>query len=69
LTAEVGLTGRDLELWMDMLILAQILNSDGLKINIYDMVVKIAIATIKKREEVEIDFLLNRINPHVGKIL
>ena len=45
-----GLTGRDLELWMGMLIIAKILNSDGLKTNIYDMVVKIAIATIKKRE-------------------
>lgn len=45
-----GLARRDLELWTGMLILAQLIDSEGVK-NMYNHILKIAIATIEKRNK------------------
>jgi hypothetical protein len=51
LLSEAGLSGRDLELWIGMLTLAKLIDSEESEMNLYDQVLKMAMATIQKREE------------------
>jgi hypothetical protein len=44
------LTRRDLELWTGMLVLAQLIDSEGMK-NMYNHILKVAIAGIEKRNK------------------
>jgi hypothetical protein len=46
-----GLKGRDLELWIGMLVLAQIIDSEAPNLKLYDRVVKTAISATEKRDE------------------
>jgi len=46
-----GLKGRDLELWIGMLVLAQVIDSEFPNLKLYDRVLKIAISATEKRDE------------------
>jgi hypothetical protein len=46
-----GLGGRDLEIWVGMLVLAQLIDSGAPNLNLFDRVLNIAISATEKREE------------------
>jgi len=46
-----GLKGRDMELWIGTLVLAQIIDSEAPNLKLYDRVVKTAISSTEKRDE------------------
>ena len=46
-----GLEGRDLELWVGMLVLAQVIDSEAPNRKLFDRVFKIAISATEKRDE------------------
>jgi len=46
-----GLKGRDLELWIGMLVLSQIIDSEAPNLKLFDRVLKTAISSTEKRDE------------------
>ena len=46
-----GLGGRDLEIWIGMLVLAQLIDSESSKLRLFDRVAKTAISATGKRDE------------------
>lgn len=46
-----GLKGRDMELWIGMLVLAQIIDSESPNLKLFDRVLKTAISATEKRDE------------------
>lgn len=46
-----GLKGRDLELWIGMLVLSQIIDSEAPHLRLFDRVLKTAISATEKRDE------------------
>lgn len=46
-----GLKGRDLEIWVGMLVLSQLIDSEPPNLNLFDRVLNIAISATEKRDE------------------